>query len=68
MADDFEHPEFDEDKVLASLKRSMEQSPRGEGRPVSEYLAEAKARLKERFPGHERQAASAKRKTSTSRH
>jgi hypothetical protein len=68
MADDFEHPELDEDKVLASLKRSMEQSARGEGRPVAEHLAEAKARFKERFAGHERPAKPAQRKTSTSRH
>jgi hypothetical protein len=54
MDDDFlPGPTIDEDELIAQIKLGLEQSARGEGRPVSEYLAEARARLKLNFPDAE---------------
>jgi len=39
-----------EDELIRRIKLSLEQATRGEGRPVSEYLAEARARFKKNFP------------------
>ena len=50
MDNGFEYLEVDEEKILASLKRSMAQSARGEGRPVAEFIAEERARFLEEFP------------------
>jgi len=46
-------PEADEDyedQLIRRIKRSLDQASRGEGRPVSEYLVEARARFKQNFP------------------
>lgn len=46
-------PEADEDfedEMIRLIKHSLEQARRGEGRPASEFLAEARARFKENFP------------------
>ena len=50
MNDDFEQFEIDENKMLASLKLSMEQSARGEGRPVAEFMGEERIRFLAEFP------------------
>jgi hypothetical protein len=46
-------PEADEDyedELIRLVKHSLEQARRGEGRPVSECLVEARARFKQDFP------------------
>ncbi len=54
MDDDFlPGPAIDENELIAQIKLGLEQSVRGEGGPVSEYLAEARARLKLNFPDNE---------------
>jgi len=57
-------PEADEDyedQLIRRIKRSLDQASRGEGRLVSEVLAEARARFKEDFPNYKPPQRKAKR-------